>query len=92
MARPYDAEHVRYVDHGVQVVAVWGDGDPERWEDIRDGRVEVIGEVTRVFAYEGAGWWGYTLRVGSDHCPLEGASKADALHNLKAAVVDYFDR
>lgn len=51
---------------------------------------EVIGSVSRVYAYEGAGWWGYVLRCGSHNAPMENYTKVEAFEQLKLAVADYF--
>lgn len=93
--RPYDAKHVRIVDQGNIVTAVWI-ADPELAKDpaaALDGPaywtddVEVVAKATRFYKREGADFSGWV--VGSSD-PI--ANKREALRELRRCITDRFTR
>ncbi|KUF18824.1 hypothetical protein [Streptomyces silvensis] len=99
--RPYNAENVQYVDAGLIVTAVWVSDpavDPaEALESIlrRDlpYEMEVVGEATRFFKKEGAGFSGWVVSTGGglnygDAIP----TKRQAMKELRWAVAERFAR
>ncbi|MBP5906809.1 hypothetical protein F3K40_15230 [Streptomyces sp. LBUM 1478] len=99
--RPYNAENVHYVDHGLIVTAVWVSDptvDPAvALENVLcqglPYEVEVIAEATRFYKKEGAGFSGWVV---SSHGGLNYGdsipNKRQAMKELGRAVADCFTR
>jgi hypothetical protein len=98
---PRDAEHVKIVDNGTIVTAVWVSDpsiDPaEALENILRSdlpyEVEVIAEATRFYKREGASFSGWVVSSSGglnygDPIP----NKRAALRDLRYAIAAYFER